>query len=189
MATILSLNWFDLVLAIVIVTSAVAGLRTGFARVVVGLAATIVGCLAGFWCYRMVAAKFAPWIATPALANILGFLIIFVGIAILGALIAALLSRLLKWVGLSWFNHLLGGAAGFLRGVLVIAVLASVLVAFAPSPTPAYLQNSRVLPYANSLAALLAELAPQQLKDSFLQQMENLKQFQAAHTPQHSSAI
>jgi membrane protein required for colicin V production len=188
MATVPTLNWFDIVLAIVIVVSAIAGLRTGFARVVVGLAATIVGFLAGFWCYRMVAAKFEPWIATPALANILGFLIIFVGIAILGALIAAMLSRVLKWVGLSWFNHLLGGAAGFLRGVLVIAVLASVLVAFAPSPTPQYLQNSRVLPYANNLAAVLAELAPHQLKDSFLQQMQNLKQFRATHE-QHARDI
>jgi membrane protein required for colicin V production len=188
MATLEAFNWFDLVLAVVIVVSAIAGLRTGFARVVVGLAATVVGFLAGFWCYRMVATKFAPWIATPVLANILGFLIIFVGIAILGALIAALLSRTLKWVGLSWFNHLLGGAAGFVRGVLVIAVLASVLVAFAPSPTPAYLQNSRVLPYANTVAAVLAELAPQQVKDSFLQQMQNLKQFQAAHE-RHSRDI
>jgi len=82
-------------------------------------------------------------------------------------------------VGLSWFNHLLGGAAGFLRGALIIAVLADVLVAFAPSPTPLYLQNSKVLPYADEVAAVLAQLAPQQLKDSFLQQMDNLRQYRA----------
>jgi membrane protein required for colicin V production len=175
-------NWFDIVLAIVILASAAAGLRTGFARVVIGFAATVAGFLAGFWCYRLVAVKLQPWIASPSVASVAGFLIIFVGISILGALLAALLSRLLKWVGLSWFNHLLGGAAGFLRGVLIVAVLASVLVAFAPSPTPQYLQTSRVLPYANNVAAVLAELAPQQLKDSFSQQMQNLKQSHAARS-------
>src|SRR6267378_1035064 len=131
-------NWFDIALAIVILASAAAGLRTGFARVVVGFAATIAGFLAGFWCYRLVAAKLT-WFSSTAIANVVGFMIIFIGISILGALLAALLSRLLKWVGLSWFNHVLGGAAGFLRGVLVVAVLASVLLAFAPSPTPLYL--------------------------------------------------
>jgi membrane protein required for colicin V production len=175
------MNWFDVVLVIILVTSSVAGLRTGFARVVVGLAATVVGLLAGFWCYRMVGVHLQSWVARPALANVLGFLIIFTGICILGALLAALLSRLFKWVGLSWFNHLLGGVAGLGRGVLVIAALASVLVAFAPSPTPQYLERSRVLPYANDVAAVLAQLAPQQLKDSFLQQMENLRHFRTAH--------
>jgi membrane protein required for colicin V production len=178
-------NWFDILLAIVILASAAAGLRTGFARVVVGFAATVAGFLAGFWCYRLVAVKLQPWITTPSIASVVGFLIIFVGISILGALIAALLSRVLQWVGLSWFNHLLGGAAGLLRGVLIVAVLASVLVAFAPSPTPQYLQTSRVLPYANNVAAVLAELAPQQLKDSFSQQMQNLKQSHAARGRVH----
>ena len=179
MGAIAALNWFDIVLALVIVVSAVAGLRTGFARVVIGLAATIAGFLAGFWFYRLVAAKLQPWIASAGAANVVGFFIIFVGVLIIGALIAGGGSRLLKWVGLSWFNHLLGGAAGFLRGALIIAVLADVLVAFAPSPTPLYLQNSKVLPYADEVAAVLAQLAPQQLKDSFLQQMDNLRQYRA----------
>jgi membrane protein required for colicin V production len=178
-------NWFDVVLAIVILASAAAGLRTGFARVVVGFAATVAGFLAGFWCYRLIAVKLQPWITSQPVANVAGFLIIFAGISILGALLAALLSRLLKWVGLSWFNHLLGGAAGFVRGVLIVAVLASVLVAFAPSPMPQYLQTSRVLPYANHVAAVLAELAPRQWQDSFSQQMQNLKQSHAANGRVH----
>src|SRR6266851_412349 len=75
-------NWFDIALAIVILASAAAGLRTGFARVVVGFAATIAGFLAGFWCYRLVAAKLT-WISSTAMANVVGFLIIFIGISIL----------------------------------------------------------------------------------------------------------
>jgi len=69
----------------------------------------------------------------------------------------------------------------FCAACWLLAVLASVLVAFAPSPTPLYLRNSRVLPYASNVAAVLAEMAPQQLKDSFFQQMQNLEQFHTAH--------
>ena len=36
-------NWFDIALGLVIFVSAVSGLRTGFARVVIGLVATVVG--------------------------------------------------------------------------------------------------------------------------------------------------
>jgi len=181
METLASLNWLDIVLGLIILSSAIAGLRAGFTRVVIGLLATVVGLLVGFWFYRMVGDQLHPWISTPAIANVLGFFLIFFGVALLGSLIAALLSKMLRWVGLSWFNYLLGGVAGFVRGALVVAVLADVLVAFAPTPVPNYLRNSRVLPYANGVASVLAEFAPHQLKDSFSHQMENLKQIWAAH--------
>ncbi len=189
MTAVHNLNWFDIFIVVVVIVSVVTGVRAGFARVVIGLVATIAGCLAGFWCYRLVAAKLQPWITSQTAASVVGFFLIFLAVVILGSLLAALLSRLLKWVGLSWFNHLLGGAAGFLRGALMVAILADMVVAFAPSPTPAYLQTSEILPYANEVAALLVELAPRQLKDSFLQQMENMRQFKAAHKPPHTSEI
>ena len=172
-------NWFDIILALIILLSAFAGLRSGFARVVIGLMATVAGLLLGFWCYRIVAAKLEPFLSTPALADICGFLIIFIGILIVGSLLASLLSRLFKWIGLLWFDHFLGGVAGVIRGVLMVAAFAAILVAFVPSPVPAFLTNSRVLPYASHVAAALAQMAPRDLKDSFLQQWQNLKQFWA----------
>jgi membrane protein required for colicin V production len=169
-------NWFDIALLLIIIASAVAGLRSGFARVAVGLIATVVGLIAGFWSYRIVAAKLLPWVKNPTVANLLGFFTIFIGVLILGALIAALLSRFFNWIGLSWFDHLLGGVAGFLRGALLIAVLVDMAVAFAPSPTPQVLEHSRVLPFASNIAGWLVEMAPRDLKDAFEQQMQNLKQ-------------
>ncbi|MBV9157667.1 MAG: CvpA family protein [Acidobacteriaceae bacterium] len=182
-------TWFDIVLALIIVWSALSGLRAGLARVIIGVIATILGFLAGFWCYRIVAAKLTPWVATPAIADVLGFLIIFVGVMILGSLISALLSRLLKWIGLSWFNHFLGGVAGFLRGALIAAALVDIIVAFSPSPTPDFLLRSRVVPYAGEVSSWLAELAPQELKDAFSQQMQNLRQFWAKPQNKHDRQV
>ncbi len=182
-----SVNWFDVGLILLIVVSVVTGLRTGFARVVIGLVATVAGFLAGFWCYQVVAAQLMAWthMSTRA-ANVTGFLIVFVGVLIVGALIAALLARLFRWIGLSWFDHLLGGVAGFVRGVLVIAVLADIVVAFAPSPAPGFLGTSRVLPYASELGVAIAQLAPRELKDSFNEQMDNLKQLWSTDQNPHS---
>src|SRR3978361_1680795 len=101
----LFLNWLDIALVLVILWSALSGLRAGLARVVIGLAATLIGLVSGFWCYRLVAAKLLPWVKTDTLANILGFLLILSGVLILGTLIASMLSSVFKWIGLSWFNH------------------------------------------------------------------------------------
>ncbi|HEY7303879.1 MAG TPA: CvpA family protein [Bryobacteraceae bacterium] len=179
-------NWFDIVLCFLILLSAIAGLRTGFARVVIGLVATVAGFLAGFWCYHLVAGQLIAWThINPRPANLLGFLIVFVGVLIVGSLLATLLAKLFRWIGLSWFDHLLGGVAGFVRGVLIVAVLADIVVAFAPSPLPAFLRSSRVLPYASELGVAIAQLAPRELKDLFNEQMDNLKQLWATPQAQH----
>ena len=168
-------NWFDLFLVLMLFSSALAGLRTGFARVVIGFIAAVFGFLAAFWCYRIVSVNIAPWVSRPALADALGFFLVFIGVLILGSVVGLILSKLLKWVGLSWFNHLLGGAAGLARGVLVIAVMVSAIVAFSPSPPPGFLDRSKLLPYALEVSSWLAATAPRELKDAFDAQMKTLK--------------
>jgi membrane protein required for colicin V production len=182
-------NWFDIVLIVIMLWSVLTGLRAGLARVVVGFIATIFGLLAGFWFYRLMAAKLIPWVKTVTAADILGFLIIFVGVLILGSIISGLLSRLFNWIGLSGFNHFLGGIAGLLRGALIIAALVDVLVAFSPSPTPAFLGNSRVLPYTIQISSWVVSLAPRELKDAFTEQMDNLKQLWAPPKDRHGQEV
>jgi membrane protein required for colicin V production len=176
-------NWFDVFLILLLLSSVVAGLRTGFARVVVGLIASVFGFLAAFWCYRLVAVNIQPWVSNTALADALGFFLVFIGVLILGSLVGAILSRLLQWVGLSWFNHLLGGAAGLARGILVVAVMVSAIVAFSPSPPPGFLGNSTLLPYALDVSSWISATAPRELKDAFDAQMRSLQRLWA---PQHS---
>lgn len=185
----MNFNWFDIFLVLMLLSSAIAGLRTGFARVVVGLIAAVFGFIAAFWCYRIVAVDIAPWVSRPALADALGFFIVFLGIIILGSLVGAILSRLLKWVGLSWFNHLLGGAAGLARGVFITAVMVSAIVAFSPSPPPGFLDHSRLLPYALEVSSWLAATAPRELKDAFDAQMKTLRRGWISHSDRASQEI
>jgi membrane protein required for colicin V production len=185
----MNLNWFDIVLILIMLWSALIGFRAGFARVVVGFIAAVCGLIAGFWFYRLAATKLMPWVKTVTAADILGFLIIFVGVLILGSCISALLSRLFNWIGLSWFNHFLGGIAGILRGAVVIAALADILIAFSPSPTPSFLVNSRVLPYTIQLSSWVISVAPRELRDAFTEQMDNLKQFWAPQKEHHTQEV
>ncbi|GEM_PF-764489 len=184
-----SFNWFDIVLVLVLLWSALAGLRAGLARVLVSFSAAICGLIAGFWFYGVVAQELMPWIPNPAIANMLGFLIIFIGALLVGALAASLLSRIFQWFGLSWLNHMLGGIAGFFRGALVISAIMGVLIAYSPSPTPAFLEHSRVLPYVGEISWWLLDLAPRELRDAFMQQMQNLRQMWHAPSSKQTEIV
>jgi len=171
------LNWFDLILLVVLGASVISGLKAGFARVTIGLISAIVGLLFAFWFYKLPAGAIRPYLSNDTLANILGFIVIFALVAGVGGLAAMLLASIFKWIGLSWFDHLLGAAVGFVRGGLIVAALVTAVVAFSPSPTPAFLNESQVLPYAESVASVIAAIAPKDLKDAFEQQLDNIKHF------------
>ena len=65
-------------------------------------------------------------------ANFCGFVVVFVGVMLLGSLIGFTLSKMLRVTGLSFFDRLLGAVFGILRGVLMAAALVMALLAFAP---------------------------------------------------------
>jgi membrane protein required for colicin V production len=169
------MNWFDVALLILILASVLSGLRTGLARVVMHLVATIAGLVSGFWFYGIAADELAPWVRDPTVAKLAGFALIFIGIMIAGSLAGWLIARLFSLIGLHWLDHLLGGAAGFLRGIVIVATAVAVIVAFSPLSPPAFLTRSRVAPYATRISSVLAEFAPRELRDGFEQQIQKLK--------------
>jgi membrane protein required for colicin V production len=174
-------NWLDLVLLLVIGGSVLAGFAAGFARVGVGFAAMILGMFCGFWFYGIVAAYVLDYVNSRAIANLIGFFVILVGVLILGAIVGRILAKFFKWVGLSWLDRLLGGAFGVVRGFLIAAAMVTVLLAFAPSPPPRSVVDSKLLPYAIDVSNVLAALTPHEIKDSFYATKDKLNAVWSAH--------
>ena len=73
-----------------------------------------------------------------------------------GAIVGRILAKFFKWVGLSWLDRLLGGAFGVVRGFVIAAAMVTVLLAFAPSPPPPSVVDSRLLPYVINVSDVLA---------------------------------
>jgi membrane protein required for colicin V production len=161
------MNWVDGVLILVAGVSILSGFAAGFARVGVGFVASTVGIFLGFWCCGIVGAYVLDYVSSRAIANLIGFFVIFIGVAIAGAILGNILARFFKWVGLSWFDRLLGGAFGVVRAIVIAAALVTVLLAFAPSPPPRSITDSRLLPYVADASAVLAYLTPHEIKDAF----------------------
>jgi membrane protein required for colicin V production len=170
------LNWLDFVLLLILGLSAVGGIAKGFARLVIGLLATVAGFLCGLWFYGSAAGFILPYVSHKGVANFIGFFLIFLGVVLLGALIGKLLGLLLKWAGLSWLNRLMGGVFGLLRGLVFAIALVLALLAFSPNPPPRSVINSRIAPYVIDAAHFCANLAPREVREGAMRSYEKVKE-------------
>lgn len=158
------MNWLDLVLAAILIMSVVSGLRSGLVRVLVGTAATVLAFLLASQLYNPVAALFADSVSSPQLASLIGFLIIFIGVMLLGGLVSKIVRAALKLVGLSFLDRLLGGAFGLGRAVIIGSILVMALLAFSPTGTPSSVSGSALAPVMIEGANVLSYLTPDSVK-------------------------
>lgn len=161
------MNWIDFAILGFLLVSVAGGFAEGFVKMGIGFIALVLGFVIASWTYGMAAGWLLTWIDSRALASILGFLLIFSGINLLGALIAWVIQRIFKVIGLTWLDRLVGGAFGVVRGVVVLAVVTLVLTAFYPRKLPAAVAHSELAPYVFRASDVLAEATPYELKAGF----------------------
>ena len=175
------MNWVDVLLLLVIGLSVASGFGSGFARVGIGFIAAVFGIVCGFWFYGVAAAYVLDYVSSRAIANLVGFFVIFLIIVVLGAIVGRILAKFFKWVGLSWFDRLLGGGFGLLRGVVIAIALVTVLLAFAPSPPPHSVTDSKLMPYVIDASNILSDITPREIKDSFQDTKDKVKRIWSEH--------
>ena len=169
------MNLLDALLAVIIAASIIAGFRAGFARVGIGFVAAVSGLLAGFWFYGIPAAAIHRYVSSRTFSDLLGFFVVFFAFVIVGALIGKLLTRLFRWTGLTWVDRVLGGGFGLARGGLMVVAFVAVLLAFTPRPAPAWMVDSKLLPYAVDASNMCAALAPRAVKEAFRDSMREIR--------------
>lgn len=169
------MNWLDFAFLLFLVIFAFQGFAEGFSRLIVGLVATIAGLLVASWCYDIPATWLLPYVSSKAVANVLGFALIFVLIQIVGGLAGKALSKIFKWTGLGWLDRLLGFAFGALKAVIVGIVLVLILTAFPIKPVPDSVAHSEVAPYLIDAAHAVTYLAPRELRQSFRETYDRIR--------------
>jgi len=170
------LNWLDVVLVAILSLSVVGGGVKGFARLVVGLAAAILGLLLGMWFYGTTGGWLLPYVSYPGLANFLGFLLILITVIAAGGILGMILSKLLKWAGLSWVDRILGAVFGLARGAVFAVALVLALMAFARHPPPQSVLHSRLAPYLIGAANACAQVAPHEVRQGVRQSYEKARE-------------
>jgi membrane protein required for colicin V production len=158
------MNGADLLILGVLVLSTLLGLVRGFVREAIAVLAW----LGGLWLAWRYAPLLEPYlggtIGEPPVSTWTARALIVLLVLVVGWMIAALLSHLLRHSGLSLLvDRLLGALFGFLRGAVVIAVF--VLVGrFVELTEVEWWKESQLLPYATELAGWIQTFAETGMK-------------------------
>jgi membrane protein required for colicin V production len=170
------MNWLDVVLLVILAASVFTSFRKGLSREIIGMVAVVAALLLGSWFYGTAGALFTPYLSSPAAAHFAGFVLVFCGVLILGAIVSAVVGKFLRITGLSILDHILGAGFGLARGVLIAVALILGLMAFSPSGhPPASVVQSRTAPYVVDAARLVASVAPHELREGFRKSYAQVK--------------
>jgi len=155
----------DWVIVAAIVLSVVLAAAQGLIFEMFSLAGVVVGYLLAVWEYQRVAAWYAPYVQAAWAANLAAYVTIFFAVVVL----AGMVGRIARWgastAGLRWFDRVLGGAFGLVRGLLL--VMAVLLAMMSWNPGSAWLAKSRVAPYLLVMARGAVWLAPSEVRREF----------------------
>jgi membrane protein required for colicin V production len=158
-------TFLDLFFAAIILISTGVAILKGLAREVISLIALIGGFVLAVLYYKIPAAWLVEHTRKDTLADLLGFLIIFIGCILIGIVAAYIVNRLVKAASLKWIDRILGGIFGFLRGWAIASIIVVALIAFPVRED--IMARSILAPFLLSGARTAVLLVPQDLKDSF----------------------
>ena len=153
---------FDLLLIAVIVASALLALIHGIIKEIFSLAAWIVGLGAAILLAGPVGNWFPPdMLGVPHLRYVVAFLLILVGVLIIGAAVGTLLKSGAKAIGLGLLDRLLGAAFGVLRGALIAMIVVLVFGSTAMAREP-WFARSTLVPHLLVGAGIVRQSLPPQ---------------------------
>ena len=151
------MNWVDWVILGIVGASVIAGLFRGAIRTLFGFAGVIVGFLVASRESGAVGMVLANWMREEV-AAVLGFVLVFAGIAIVFALTGWLLRTFLVKIFLGWVDRTLGLFLGFVKAAVIVGVLA--LAAEATGLVPER-RDSVTYPWALEAGRILLRWIPE----------------------------
>jgi uncharacterized membrane protein required for colicin V production len=161
------MNYLDIIFIIIILFFTFNGLRKGLVKVVGG----ILGIFVGIYFAGLFYLQFSEWLQTVTQifgsmeSNIVSFIVVFILVNRLFALIIFLLDKIVSIPIINSINKLLGGTLGFLQGALIVTLIVTVftnLGSFVGADN--VISNSQIAPYSEKAITLIRPFLPQDLK-------------------------
>jgi membrane protein required for colicin V production len=167
------MNGVDWLIVGILLISVMGAAAQGFVFELFSLVGALLGYLLAAWEYPVAARYLAPYVKNDLVAAGVGFFLIFLAVVIL----AGSIGRIVRWathsIGLRWFDRLLGGAFGFLRGALVVMVLLMAMASFLPSSSA--LAKSSLAQYFLVAGRAAVYAGPGELKQKFREGLKALE--------------
>ncbi len=153
------MNFADYIILAVLGLSVLMGLWRGFVGEVLALICWVLAFWAAWTLGPVLAEHFSTSILTPSVRMLLAYVLCFVAILVLGAILAFVMRKLIAGSGLSGSDRLLGMVFGLLRGAALVTLLVF-LVGFTPFSRDSWWHDSQLLPGFTGAADWLGERVP-----------------------------
>jgi len=158
-----ALNWADWFIIAVLCVSALVGVMRGFVRECVSLSVWFVAFVVAMSFSDRASVMLTEYITTGSLRYVVSFAALFVVTMILGNLLGHILGAMVKGVGLSGPDRLLGVGFGIARGLIIVMVIVIFLPRLLPVESDLWWQQSRFIPLFVSLEGEANQLFAQVL--------------------------
>ena len=148
----------DYLIVLVLVVSAGVGFWRGFVKEALSLLTLLVAIWLAWRFAALVEPKLSNWAADQEVRIWIARGVIFALVLVLGALASWVARQLIRHTGLTGVDRMLGGAFGFVRGVLIVGLLVLALD-FLDLDQDGWWQSARFRPYAEQVAAAVKKYA------------------------------
>jgi membrane protein required for colicin V production len=133
------MSWIDAAIVVVLLFFIVTAFQNGFIRETISLASAIGGVVLAGLLYDNMASAFFDSVDNETTKNVISFLIILGGVALLGQLLAILVHPAVVIMQLGIADQLLGAAFGAVKGFVIIDALLILMVTY-----PRYDMDKRI---------------------------------------------
>jgi len=141
------MNWADWAIVIVLTLSSVISLARGFIKEAMSLVIWVVALVVANVFSHRLEVFLVNTISTPSLRAMTAFLLVFIGVLLLGALLNFLIGLIVKATGLSGTDRLFGMLFGFVRGLLIVMIFLIYVPNYVPIKKDSWFQESQLIPY------------------------------------------
>jgi membrane protein required for colicin V production len=141
------MTWADWAILAVLGLSALISVVRGFVKEVVSLLIWLAAAIVASIFHDQLATVLGDFIDTPSLRMLTAWIILFVGVLLVGSLLNYLLGKLVEATGLSGTDRLLGLLFGVIRGLIILMVVLIVLPKILPVTEDQWWIDSTLIPY------------------------------------------
>lgn len=161
------MNELDYAIIAVALVSLAVGAWRGATREIFNIGGWVVAFILARTYSDSLAPYFADWMTEPVYRQVVAWLAIFVAVLIFTALLASVLSELVRKLGLSSVDRGLGAVIGLVRGVLILVVL-TLAAGMTKFPQSALWKNATFTPQIEVMALYARALLPADLASKIL---------------------
>ena len=148
----LGLNIADWIILVILIASGIISLFRGFTKEFLSLFLWVFSFLAAISFEYIISPFIVGYIGNPEISKIGAYIVIFVGCIFTGGIVINMISKLIKWSGVSGFDKFLGVIFGMTRGLIIIFVIFLLM--------PAGLKDSDLMRYSK-ISPLIEKIAPE----------------------------